>query len=521
MQFENLGGIRTGRQKMAGLNIVWTEKPWEWKHNSWLRNKRIYSKGLFKSIEGFFEINETSKDESEVCISFSIEHKFSWLARFLDKATKGIIEKLFIQIEKNIQTDNTKQIEKESINFKHWILNTSKAERARIAPKLVASDTNTSWQEILHQALSPTQDNRFSLYFDAVCPHCRGSKASATRLTELPQKVPCDSCEISFPIGTQESLEVSLRDTSISDEQKAIDFCSGDVSHKPTIILQRLGNSWQEELTLEDGLYSIKRKGYFEALNFIVSKDSNHETLELASLWASGDHSKAIIRVGTKLSLMANKLKHDDLILIEQKDKDRGSLSAIEVILDPDFKDLIPAESLVTDFPIEMGHRALLFTDVVGSTDLYYEIGDNKAFEKVRDSFILIGGITSKHKGLLVKTIGDATMYSFPTAQNALNASIEIQQANSLRDLKLRISLHSGPCLSVATKDGQDFFGDTVNICAKFQSEAAANEIVFDTSLKKELSEEFWSEWNEKLEIVSFNLKGKKAREFNLYRIRI
>lgn len=520
MSFETINGVRYGRQKVMGLTLKWSEKPWEWSHGEWLRNERVYSQGFFKKLIGLFEIAKIGENECEVVITFTLEHRYPFLSWLFDPATKGIIDKIFNQAQKNLNLLKKQEVKATLSTFSEWIKNAQAIERGRIAPKIVARQTGQSWQDVLVKALDPAQNNRFSLFFDAVCPHCRGSKVSAPRLTELPQKVPCDSCEISFPIGTQESLEVSLRDTTIPSELLNIDFCSGDVSHKPTVIFQKLGNNWSQSLDLLPGLYTLKKKGALKTYLLRASTDEKLNKLTFSNFWQSNEQS-SIIDISCQLLLEADSLLDDDLVLIESTAIDRGALMATEVMLEPSFSKLIPAESLVSDFPIEVGHRALLFTDVVGSTDLYFEIGDNKAFELVRESFLLIGNAVSKHRGLLVKTIGDATMYSFPGPQAALEAAIEIQQSNQGKPLKLRISLHSGLCLSVGTHDGQDFFGDTVNICAKFQSEADAHEIVFAKSIVNDLQHDFWRKLSNNVEEIPFKLKGKVERQFELLRLKI
>tara|TARA_R110000868_G_scaffold100128_3_gene275372 strand:+ start:1559 stop:3229 length:1671 start_codon:yes stop_codon:yes gene_type:complete len=520
MNFKNIDGVRHGQQKVMGLTLKWSEKPWEWSHGQWLRNERVYSKGFFKRLTGLFEIKSLGESECEVVVTFSIDHRYPFLAWLFNPATKAIIDKIFNQTQSNLTSQSLKTSLNNTSSFSEWIDSAHEIERSRISPKIVARETGQSWQDVLVKALASEQKNRFSLFFDAVCPHCRGSKISAPRLTELPKKVPCESCEISFPIGTQESLEVSLRDTTIPSERLSVDFCSGDVSHRPTVVFQKLGTNWSQELKLLPGLYSLKKKGELRSVLLRASLDAKKSSLTLSDLWQSSE-TESIVDISSDITLSSGELKESDLVLLESSSIDRGALMATEVMLEPGFSGLIPAESLVSDFPIEVGHRALLFTDVVGSTDLYYEIGDAKAFELVRESFLLIGQAVAKYRGLLVKTIGDATMYSFPGPQAALEAAIDIQKSNKNNPLKLRISLHSGICLSVGTFDGQDFFGDTVNICAKFQSEANAHEIVFAKSLLKDFEFDFWSKWSPTCEDISFRLKGKTERSFELLRLKI
>lgn len=517
MSFTTINGVRHGQQKMLGMTIRWTEAPWEWKQERWLKNTRVYSSGFFHKIEGYFEIKPIADEQCQVLVQFSVHHKYSLLVGLLNKATQGVIKKLLDEVEKGAAAYPPVLYTAGPLSLEQWLNQAQAMERARIAPKLTARATGSSWQDVLREALSPAMQGRLSLRFDAVCPHCRGAKKSVPRLTDLPERLACESCEIDFVIGTQESIEVSLRDNTLTPEQAGVDFCSADVTHKPTIAYQRLGGVWMDDLTLTPGVYALKRKGEARAITLLVDETADRRLLDVDALWK--DPSFAPLRLHPEVVLRSQMMKPADLIMLEQLDRFRGALIASEVILHPEFEKLIPAESLATDFPMEMGRRALLFTDVVGSTELYYKIGDTAAFEKVRESFLLIGEVTNRHEGILVKTIGDATMFAFSSAEAALKAAIEIQQANRGRDMKLRASLHYGPCLSVGTKDGQDFFGDTVNICAKFQSEAEAGQLVFEAGLRHEISPAFWQSWEKQLEKIPFVLKGESGRKFELYRL--
>ncbi len=517
MNFTTISGVRHGQQKIFGINLRWTEAPWEWKHESWLKNKRIYSTGFFHSIEGYFEIKPLSNSQSQVLVQFTIHHKYTLLAKLLNKSTQSIIKKLLDEVEKGAETYQISHEIPTIASFSDWLAQAQLIERARIAPKFVARMIGSSWQDILHEALSPAMRNRLSLRFDAICPHCQGAKKSVTRLIDLSERLECESCKINFTVGSQESIEVSLRDNMLSPEQASVDFCSADVTHKPTILFQRMGGEWRENLKFKPGNYAIKKKGEERVINLIVDGTLDRLLIDVDLLW--NDPNLERLYSHPEVELLSRHMPLMDHIMIEQLDFNRGPLIVSDLILYNEFQKMIPSESLVTDFPIEMGSKALLFTDVVGSTELYYKLGDTKAFQQVRESFLLIGEVTKRNEGVLVKTIGDATMFAFSSGEAALRTAIEIQEANKDRALKLRVSLHYGPCLSVGTQEGQDFFGDTVNICAKIQSEAQAGQVVFEESLCQEISPRFWQSLEPQLEKVPLKLKGESSRSFLLYRL--
>jgi TolB-like protein/class 3 adenylate cyclase len=88
----------------------------------------------------------------------------------------------------------------------------------------------------------------------------------------------------------------------------------------------------------------------------------------------------------------------------------------------------------------------------------------------------------ARHGGRLVKLIGDGALAEFPSAVDALGAAIEFQQAMSEanRDqpedtrIVFRIGLHLGDLIV----DGDDLYGDGVNVAARLEAEAPAGGIV-------------------------------------------
>ena len=89
------------------------------------------------------------------------------------------------------------------------------------------------------------------------------------------------------------------------------------------------------------------------------------------------------------------------------------------------------------------------------------------------------------NSGALVKTIGDAVMASFVDPLDGLRAALDMQariarlNADAGGELiSLKVGLHAGACLAVTLNDRLDYFGQTVNIAARVQSLAGADEIV-------------------------------------------
>jgi class 3 adenylate cyclase len=133
---------------------------------------------------------------------------------------------------------------------------------------------------------------------------------------------------------------------------------------------------------------------------------------------------------------------------------------------------------------------ALLFTDIQGATALYERMGDMKAFGLVRQHFGVLREVIAAHRGALVKTIGDAVMASFHDPPDAVRAALDMRdQIRRFNDsagedlIALKIGAHAGPCIAVTLNERLDYFGQAVNLAARAQETASANEVCVTDSL--------------------------------------
>jgi class 3 adenylate cyclase len=126
-------------------------------------------------------------------------------------------------------------------------------------------------------------------------------------------------------------------------------------------------------------------------------------------------------------------------------------------------------------------NMAVLFADVSDSTRLYESLGDTAAFGNVREVIVLLKKITGAFKGRVVKTIGDGLMCAFPDADCAAGAAGEMQRKIAQlppldhgKKLTIRVGFHFGPVI----QDGDDVFGDSVNIAARMAGLALSGQAI-------------------------------------------
>ena len=130
---------------------------------------------------------------------------------------------------------------------------------------------------------------------------------------------------------------------------------------------------------------------------------------------------------------------------------------------------------------MKTGTVTLLFTDLVGSSELIERLGDDAADRVRRRYFRLLRDSVQRCGGDEVKSLGDGLMVVFPSAVDAVSCAVAMQQ--SLHDhnsehqetgLHLRVGLHAGE----PVREGDDFFGQSVVIAKRICDGAQAGQIV-------------------------------------------
>jgi class 3 adenylate cyclase len=184
----------------------------------------------------------------------------------------------------------------------------------------------------------------------------------------------------------------------------------------------------------------------------------------------------------------------DDPAFRAQIDNQFGPVPGQALLVLPDFQKLFPQERLLPDESLEVARVAVLFTDLAGSTALYAQRGDPRAYHLVRLHFDELVRAADAEGGTVVKTIGDAILGAFQTPAEAMCAALAMQRSIAALNererlsgderLILKVGLHSGPCLNVTLNDRPDYFGTTVNVAARVQGLSPGGDIVFTEALR-------------------------------------
>jgi adenylate cyclase len=97
--------------------------------------------------------------------------------------------------------------------------------------------------------------------------------------------------------------------------------------------------------------------------------------------------------------------------------------------------------------------------------------------------------ILARHAGRLVKLTGDGALVEFPSAVDALSAAIAFQQAvteaNHDQPEETRIVFRIGLHLGDLIVEGDDLYGDGVNVAARLEAEAPPGGIVVSRAIRE------------------------------------
>ena len=115
----------------------------------------------------------------------------------------------------------------------------------------------------------------------------------------------------------------------------------------------------------------------------------------------------------------------------------------------------------------------MAFTDLEGFTSFTDTHGDSAAAALINEHHRVAGPVVRRWHGRVVKHLGDGLLCTFPDANGAIRAALELLE-NAPSPLRLRAGLHVGEAM--VTQD--DVVGQVVNVAARVTETAKGNQVV-------------------------------------------
>jgi class 3 adenylate cyclase len=131
--------------------------------------------------------------------------------------------------------------------------------------------------------------------------------------------------------------------------------------------------------------------------------------------------------------------------------------------------------------------RAILFTDIVGSTELTQRLGDAGAMGVIRAHDGIVGDALLHGGGRRVKHLGDGVMASFVSVSRAVETAVTIQRAveaynhKNAEGFNVRVALSAGEPVT----ENDDLFGAAVQLAARVCSTCMSGRILVSSAVRE------------------------------------
>ena len=500
-----------GSTGISGKNIEWIEPPSNWVTGQWFEQKRLFLNSPVERIVTRADIAKT-----DLGCSLVME------ARFLPRSLIGfVISKLLLKkFSKNVErllnnadalikaessqrflSDFTFSTEAKNradslakkINnsdYGHgladmlvdYISSSQEVDLSRMRPLELAQSWNVNSQNLVECFLQSARDGLLESSWEILCPKCRVPKSGSQNMSDIPDGIHCETCNIDYERDFASNVELSFSPGPAIRKIESSFFCysgPGVFKHIKCQYDLASGETKSIPVSWPEGDYRIRLLHSGEYKDITQSANGGFKvTATNNELSLSNSSDSATLE-------LCNNEDVPLTIVVEDRNWLSNVLTAERVTTIQAFRDLFSDQVLRPGDEIRLRNITFMFTDLVDSAKTFEALGDAESFSIVRDHFALLGDIIRQHQGSLVKTTGDGVHAAFLTPESGFNAAVEMQKAvqssnrkNKGKDVSIRIGLNSGSSLSVTLNNQLDFYGSTVNMAARLEGFGEPDEIV-------------------------------------------
>ncbi|MEE8345904.1 MAG: adenylate/guanylate cyclase domain-containing protein, partial [Dehalococcoidia bacterium] len=128
------------------------------------------------------------------------------------------------------------------------------------------------------------------------------------------------------------------------------------------------------------------------------------------------------------------------------------------------------------------GMAVILFADIVESTALTEEMGDETFRAKARELDTSLRSTIGECSGTPVegKVLGDGVLAVFTSARQAIECALQLSGAGESVGLQLHLGIHAGDVI----REGNNVYGGAVNIAARIATASAPGEVLVSDTVR-------------------------------------
>lgn len=152
-----------------------------------------------------------------------------------------------------------------------------------------------------------------------------------------------------------------------------------------------------------------------------------------------------------------------------------------------DWQQHVPNMAALENNEPDTGLRAIMFTDLVGSTQISTRHGDERAMEVLRRHDEIVRSALTARNGREVKHTGDGIFASFTHVSSAIDCALDIQrafgepQSAGSTATRLRIGISAGEPID----QHADLFGAVVNLAARICGHAGPGQVLVSSAVRE------------------------------------
>ncbi len=541
--------------------VVWEELPYHWEYPVRLGTSRSYKIGIFRDLK--FRMDLTNFEQGSIIQlkilgnarnSFSkhlvgfymtniLRHKLRKTIEHFDKSLQHGVEPYSGNKPKNLPAgskNRISEIQDELIKrtrrpraVKKLIEFITKAENWQlyaIHPYELAEVWGENKYAVLNVFLNAAKLELLDFGWDIKCPRCKNLQQHIHKLSDLHSPVYCKECKRELDVDFNDNVHLVFRPHPLIRKPIEKVFAVADPQSKRDVLVQQflnIGDVKYLKVYLEEGSYLIRRSDSDQIVTMHV-ENGGVDTINVILTDEISDDEEITVTEDPNITV-TNKTHEPVVLSIERSGWQSRMIHASEIVSQHDFKSLYNEEIFKEGQNFKAGNLTILFTDLMDSTSIYKEHGEELAIGHVMSHFKIIQQIVAEERGSIIKTIGDSVMAVFRNPMNAVKAVQRIQDilSNSTslgESFKLKAGIHIGDCTAVNLNNRVDYFGTTVNIASRLVDYASEREIVVSEDVYSHPEvRRFLNSNNDKLFVKETNasLKGFKDDEFPIRQIRL
>ena len=509
--------------RLGPIKIRYEEFPFEWVENRYYRVLRRFVSGPFAEMTVGVRLRPVGEQETVLSIFARVLPRNaigSALAKLLVRkaAISGVLKQVRSFETGYIQSKSTeipvkpppvmgRQLDSRLTalasnpvrpdlvpRLRDLIEHGSDVQVGRIRPFELADNWGEPRLEVLRFFLHAAKAGVVDLNWEIVCPHCRAAATAVGQLSGLANQASCGSCEMTFKADFAGTVEAVFSVNNAVRPSLRESFCIGAPARSPRIIGQfrlEAGEKRTESVATTPGMLTARCYQAPGLQGLESTFEEKNARIDVVCHPGRFSVLEPRVKAGEVVVDIKNDLAKEALVVLERETWDDTAANASAVATIQEFRDLFPEQAVAPGQEIRVGRMAILFTDLQGSTELYSKIGDIRAFDFIHGHFKFLTDCVARNGGGVVKTIGDAVMAAFPSAKQALQASIDMQNGwgDFLKSQKLpsfvglRVGFHEGAAVAFNNRGLLDYFGTSVNMAARVQGRAGPDEVVFSAPI--------------------------------------